>query len=229
MAFDGTGYGGEYIFIKAAEGHEALIARFEVTNLEFSAFVESGGYETEQYWIVDDGSISKPDLGWFYQGKFGWLCPAGWKNFDNPPWKSDTISMGAFYPVVGVSWWECRAYCKWAGVRLPTEREWAEAAETATEKSEILATKGNFSGGNDGFDNLAPSGCYPTENFADIAGNVWEWLDDVRDVIEYLRFTCAARALAGGSWQSPPDAFPNFRRSECPLLRNNEIGFRLAR
>lgn len=226
LAFDGVGYGGEYFVIAPAKNATAIVSRFEITNLEFAAYVESGGYEIEKYWIIDDGSISVPRLGWRYQGKFGWLCPASWNHFDDPPYASDTIATGPFHPVIGVSWWECWAYCKWAGLALPTEEQWRAAANEATGGSDILVTKGNFAGDGDGFSSLAPTGNYYSPNFVDLAGNVWEWLLDVRDVIEYAEFTCAARALAGGSWRSPSDAFPDYRRSECPLLRDPDVGFR---
>ena len=206
-----------------------MLSRFEITNLEFAAFVEAGGYETEDYWIVDDGSITRPRLGWEYQGKFRWLTPEGWRFHDEPPWKSDTISSGPFYPVVGVSWWECWAYCKWAGLHLPSDNEWDAAARLACGNSDVILPKGNFAGEKDPFAELAPTGSFPSKNFADIAGNVWEWLEDVRDVIDYVKFSCATRDLAGGSWLSPPDNFPKYRSSACPLLRRIDVGFRPAR
>ena len=228
LAYDGEGYGGEYIEVAPAKRARALVGRFEITNLEFAAFVEVGGYETERFWIVDDGSISVPKMGWRYQGKFGWLSPAGWRHFDEPAWASDTVATGAFHPVVGVSWWECWAFCKWAGVELPTIEQWEAAADKTTGGSDILVVKGNFAGDGDGYESLAPGGSYPSPHFADLAGNVWEWLSNVRDVIDYAEFTCAARALVGGSWQSPSDAFPDYRRSECPLLRDPDVGFRVV-
>ncbi|MCK5833297.1 SUMF1/EgtB/PvdO family nonheme iron enzyme [bacterium] len=228
FAYDGTGYGGEYLEVAPAKNARAFLSRFEITNLEFEAFVENGGYETEQYWIIDDGSISVPKLGWRYQGKFGWLHPAGWDNHSDPPYASDTVSSGPFHPVVGVSWWECWAYCKWAGVELPTEEQWRAAANKATTGSGILVVRGNFDGNRDGFAALAPTGSYPSLDFADLAGNVWEWLVIVRDVIDYAEFTCAARALAGGSWRSSANLFPDHRRSHCPLLRDPDIGLRTA-
>lgn len=220
LAYDGTGYGGEYIKIEPAENAVSYLARFETTNLEFASFVEDGAYEIEKYWIVDDGSITVPKRGWNFQGKFGWLCPAGWKNFDDPPYASDTIAIGPFHPVTGISWWECWAYCKWANTELPTEEKWRAASQLAPN------IPGNFHGDSDGFAKLAPTGSYPTTNFADLAGNIWEWLTTVRDVPEYQSFTCAARALCGGSWKTPPNYYPDYRYSDCPLHRAFDVGLR---
>ncbi len=226
LAFDGVGYGGEYIEVEPARDARASVSRFEITNLEFSAFVEIGGYESEIFWIVDDGSITGTKLGWMYQGKFGWLCPQGWSYFDDPPWKSDTISNGPFDPVVGVSWWECWAYCRWAGLDITTEYEWRAAANLYIENADSI--EGNFAGESDGFACVAPTGSFPTSDFADIAGNVWEWLNDVRDVVNYAEFTCAKRAFIGGGWDSGYGSFPDRTHSQCPLRRRPDVGFRTA-
>jgi formylglycine-generating enzyme required for sulfatase activity len=97
-------------------------------------------------------------------------------------------------PVVGVSWEEAQAYCRWSRLRLPSEAQW-EAAARGTDgrrypwgNAAPTLEHANFGGREGGTTGV---GSYPQGAGAfgalDQAGNVWEWCEDVWDAAAYRR------------------------------------------
>lgn len=138
---------------------------YEVTNNEFKAFVDAGGYATREYW-------KQPFLRGGHEVPFGDAL-ASFRDTTGRPgaatWELGTFPEGhGNHPVEGVSWYEAAAYAEFAGKSLPTIYHWYRAAGQDL-FSEILSLS-NFSG-----KGAAPGGRYqglgPYGNY-DMAGNV---------------------------------------------------------
>ncbi len=252
LAYDGKGYGGEMIEVNSTTGPDFLVSRFELTNEEFAAFIRADGYEMMEYWIIDDGSLEIEETGWNYAGKFQWQAPRHWDMKADPPWSSDPFSNHATSPVLGASWFEAYAYCKWAGYRLPSSSEYLEAAglyEAAypwgNERMPAggapdypyanvkFGYKGYEHSGfrSDGSEFAAPVGRYSPAGdsplgLVDALGNAWEWCNDVVAVIDYGTFSCATRPIRGGSWATGMANLEDATRDLCPLYRTDTAGFR---
>jgi iron(II)-dependent oxidoreductase len=100
------------------------IDRTPVTNRQYRAFVEDGGYDDERLWT---GS------GWAWRQETGAIVPEFWRREGNGAWsrrrygRQEDLPLDE--PVQHVCWHEAEAFARWRGARLPTEAEWEAAAE----------------------------------------------------------------------------------------------------
>ena len=104
--------------------HPYALASRLVTNAEFAAFVEAGGYQDPACWLAE---------GWDWRAAQGIAQPLYWQRADRSGWQAFSLAglrpLDAAQPVVHLSYYEADAYARWVGARLPTEAEWEHAAQ----------------------------------------------------------------------------------------------------
>ncbi len=204
------GWDNEY-GLKITDVAEFKASKYLVSNQEFLAFVEDGGYQVEEWWTKE---------GWqwlqFKQAQY----PTFWQKTENSyKYRAlvELIEMPWSWPV-DVNYLEAKAFCNWLGakkgkkIRLPTEPEYYRIYDDNFDEEAF--NKGGLKA-NINLD-LCASSC-PVDTFAhgdfyNVVGNVWQWSESAIDGLKGFKvhpayddfsvptFDGKHNVIKGGSW-----------------------------
>ena len=246
-----------FVFDNEKWAHPVEIAPFyisatPVTNAQFQAFVEAGGYQDRAYWS---------DEGWAWREQVGAKYPVFWEPNGDGHWCvryfDRYVPLEPFLPIVHINYYEATAYCVWASRRLPTEAEWELAAsgEPTPDGRSFKPVKRMYPWGNDfpspdkaNLDAAALSAidvqALPQGDSAfgcrQMIGNIWEWTADTFEaypgfeIDPYETYSAPSfgqqKVLRGGCWVTRSRVIRNTWRNFYTPDRNNIFaGFRTCR
>jgi ergothioneine biosynthesis protein EgtB len=213
IGHDGVGFAFDNEGPRHRQWVEAFaIADRLVTNGEYLAFIEDGGYARAEFWLSD---------GWAVKNEHGWTAPLYWER-ENDSWQQFSLAgmkrIETHAPICHVSLYEADAFARWAEARLPTEAEWEVAA---------------VEGGNSPNGGPAP--------LTQVFDSRWQWTASPYTAYPGYRpasgalgeyngkFMCNQIVLRGGSCATPAGhSRPTYRNFFPPDARWQFAGLRLA-
>ena len=223
--------GDRFAFDNETPRHSEYVEAFElasrpVTNAEYLAFIEAGGYDRPEFWLSD---------GWAARKARGWSSPLYWEQVDGSRLTmtlAGMVELRPDEPVTHVSFYEADAFARWSDARLATEAEWEVAALDRPIEGNFLES-GRYHPAPAGPDEVVPGRMF---------GDVWEWTRSpyspypgFRPVAGALgeyngKFMCNQMVLRGGSCATPRSHIrATYRNFFPPDARWQFSGIRLAR
>jgi ergothioneine biosynthesis protein EgtB len=225
--------GDGFAFDNETPRHRVFLEAFRlanrlVTNGDYLAFLEDGGYRRPDLWLSD---------GWAACQAQGWQAPLYWDHRDGT-WQVRTLagwrSLNPHEPVCHVSYYETDAFARWAGARLPAEAEWEHAAATVPLAGHFLEA-GRFHP-------AAGPAAADHGPLVQLFGDVWQWTGSPYQgypgyaapagaLGEYNgKFMCNQIVLRGASCATPRShARRTYRNFFPPDARWQFSGIRLAK
>lgn len=243
-----------FVFDNEKWAHETTlepfrIARAPVTNDDFAAFVEAGGYGAREFWS---------DAGWAWRERRQAAMPVYWQGKRDGVWTARRYRaiepLAPHTPVVFVNWFEADAWCRWAGRRLPSEAEWEAAAvgQPSADGAHLADARRRWPWGDAPPDPTRANLDFAGDGPLDVAalpdgdsafgcrqtiGNVWEWT--ASDFLPFAGFSAdpyedysqpwfgTRKVLRGGCWAtSARIARPAYRNFFTPDRADVFAGFR---
>lgn len=224
--------GDAFAFDNEGPRHKAWLDPFAlacrpVSNAEYLAFIEDGGYERPEFWFSE---------GWARIQDEGRTQPFYWRRPEGR-WTEFTLhgeqALHPDAPVSHLDYFEASAFASWAGARLPEEREWEHAARGCGVDTGRWASADSV---------LHPQPQTSASHLQAMFGEVWEWTRSAYSAYpgfapaegaigEYNgKFMCGQFVLRGGSCLTAPDhARTTYRNFFPPDAQWQMTGLRLAK
>ncbi|MEA5536392.1 5-histidylcysteine sulfoxide synthase [Crocosphaera sp. XPORK-15E] len=228
-------YGDRLVNVESFFASQSLI-----TNAEFREFVNSNGYENQEYW---------DDKSWQWKQENNVKHPKFW-HIENGNYQYramfDNLELPLDWPVE-VNYYEAMAYCRWKGpeTRLMSEAEWNLATYKSIENQTPLEIENihNYNL-NLKFGSPSPVGLLKTAESAsglwDLRGNVWEWLEETFNPLPGFKphflyednaapfFDNNHKMMLGGAWVTQGTEALRFYRNWFRPNFYQHAGFRIV-